>query len=76
MAMGVCPVSNTSCLPAPEIINVSWYLQALDAVQDVAQTMTLNTVLNMQWRDWRLVSPARRAAARPPPQTGWSQQRS
>ena len=46
--------TNTSCASPPELVNVSWYLQSIDAIQDVDQIFTLNMVLNVQWRDWRL----------------------
>ena len=46
--------TNTSCVSPPEQVNVSWYVQSIDGIQDVNQIFTLNMVLNVQWRDWRL----------------------
>lgn len=45
---------NYSCSPPAEQVNASWYLQAVDGIQDVNQVMTLNMLITMQWRDWRL----------------------
>ena len=46
--------TNLTCVSPPELVNVSWYVQSIDSIQDVNQIFTLNMVLNVQWRDWRL----------------------
>ena len=46
--------TNLTCDSPPEVVNVSWYVQSIDAIQDVNQIVPLNMVLNVQWRDWRL----------------------
>ena len=45
---------NMSCAPPPDPVTVSWLLQSVDAIQDVNQIATLNTVIQVFWRDWRL----------------------
>ena len=36
--------TNLSCVSPPEVVNVSWYVQSIDSIQDVDQIFTLNMV--------------------------------
>ena len=46
--------TNLSCVSPPEQVDISWFVQSIDGIQDVDQIFTLNMVLNLRWRDWRL----------------------
>lgn len=36
--------TNLSCVSPPEKVNVSWFLQSIDGIQDVDEIFTLNMV--------------------------------
>ena len=44
----VCAVAggftNLSCVPAPEMVSVEWFLNSVDGIDDIGQTATLNMV--------------------------------
>jgi hypothetical protein len=46
--------TDLDCVRPPEKVELSWFVQSIDAIQDVDQIFTLNMVLNLRWRDWRL----------------------
>ena len=46
--------TNTSCMLPPDVVTVTWRIQAIQAVQDIAQVMTVDSFLTLDWNDWRL----------------------
>lgn len=46
--------TNTSCHLPPDVVTVTWRIQAIQAVEDIAQVMTIDSFLLIDWIDWRL----------------------
>ena len=46
--------TNTSCVLPPDTVTVTWRIQAIQSVQDIAQVMTIDSFLTIDWNDWRL----------------------
>ena len=45
--------TNVSCALPPDVVTVTWRIQAIQSVQDIAQVMTIDSFLTIDWNDWR-----------------------
>ena len=45
--------TNVSCVLPPDIVTVTWRIQSIQSVQDIAQVMTIDSFITIDWKDWR-----------------------